>query len=112
MGNVMQIVSKTEKGKRTVTVSGRLVIEEVASAKSDLAEAIAGKTPVVFDLSRVEACDAAGLQLMLMSFASLTSRKVAFQVADRSDAIVQAMVRGGFTCETICPPGAGGGANV
>ncbi len=73
-GTAMQITLGQADGMSVLRIAGDLRIASVAEAKPDLVALLAAGTDTLFDLSMLGECDTAGIQLLLMTCASLRAK--------------------------------------
>jgi anti-sigma B factor antagonist len=71
-------------------ISGRMDIAAAGALRKALANSIQGQQQTVVDLSGVEACDAAGLQLLCAAKKTAAAAGVSFRLVDVSPAVLEA----------------------
>lgn len=90
-----------------ISLSGELSIVDAAALREQLREALAlGPGDLALDLSGVEGCDSAGVQLLLALARSLAARGDALQLVRPSDPVRHALATLGLQSLLASPTGA------
>jgi anti-anti-sigma regulatory factor len=100
----MPLENLTIEGRRTCRISGALCIWEAAAVWGQLGPLLAEPLPLTIDLTAVEECDAAGIQILcqIRHIAETTATRPQF--VGISPAVLQAMQQAGMDPATLVPP--------
>ncbi len=87
----MNVTQTTSANGIQLTIEGELTIYEVADLRMRLLESFSENQPIELDLTRVEECDASGVQLLCS--AKLTAEQTGknYTVSSTSDAVINAI---------------------
>jgi len=80
---------KDQTGDRVLQLAGALDIAGAGSLRETLLDSLVRQPELVLDLSRVEDCDAAALQLLFAAQKSAARGRQDFRVACWSDAVAE-----------------------
>ena len=92
-------------GMATVKITGELRIATVADVRAELLAVLAACDDIQIDLSEVERCDTAGIQLLLMACNSARSASKRFSAVGRTAPFLAALERVGIAVEQCESPG-------
>ena len=92
----MKITTRRTDDGSTIKIEGDLVIAGVAEAKPEIVAALAGARDIRLDLSAINDCDTAGVQLLLMARASARLQGKRLATVARSASFVEAVERIGI----------------
>ncbi len=102
----MSVVNEIIDGRNRVRIVGALSIWEAAATWSNLYSLLSAPGPVEIDLSAVESCDGAGVQILCQLHKMLAQRPDQGQVTGISDGLSQAMRLAGLNADGL-PAGQG-----
>jgi anti-anti-sigma factor len=103
----MKLQITTSKSSAAIRLAGALDIYAVESARDALLQHVAAKSAVELDLGGIEACDAAGLQLLCAAHNSAVAAGKTFQIRVSAPSVVECGDRLGFPPEAFRPSNAG-----
>jgi len=92
----MKITTRRTDNGSTIKIEGDLVIASVAEAKPEIVAALAGARDIRLDLSAIDDCDTAGVQLLLMARASARLQGKRLATIARSASFAEAVERIGI----------------
>lgn len=81
--------------KALLRIQGDLTIFEIARLQAAMLETLDEQGGLVLDLKEVEACDAAGVQLLCAAQKTALGEALLFQVSEVSNAVLEALDRSG-----------------
>jgi anti-anti-sigma regulatory factor len=102
----MPVVNEIIDGRNRVRIVGALSIWEAAATWSNLYSLLSVPGPVEIDLSAVESCDGAGIQILCQLHKMLAQRPDQAKITGISDGIDQAMRLAGLNADGL-PAGQG-----
>ena len=112
----MKITTTQVDGKSLLKIAGELRIGSVADAKTAILASLADSSELQLDLSEVDQCDTAGIQLLLMTCASARARGKRFVTLGHTAALQAALTRAGIPVELLAyrtdEPGNGQGSDA
>jgi len=95
----MPIESQTIDHRRTVFIRGALSIWEAADTWRGLLPLLSSPDPMTVDLSEVESCDGAGLQIICQIVRAAGSPDADITLGPPSPAVTAALVQAGLQME-------------
>jgi anti-anti-sigma factor len=97
----VNISTALTEGTAIIGIVGDLRIATVADAKAKLVAALAECGDMLIDLSAVDQCDTAGIQLLLMTCASARAKGKGFVTTGHTAAFRGALDRAGIPIECL-----------
>ena len=93
----MTIETEIIDGRKVCTLSGTLSIWEAAEAWKQLSKLLQSKStpPLVFDISKVESCDCAGLQILCQIQRAVEKDHARFHDAGISESVSAVLTQAG-----------------
>ena len=89
----MAVETREEEGRLIVSITGSITVYEVAEVRDGLLAALMRGSEVTLALDAVDACDTAGVQLLLSTARALEKGGQGMRVTGVPDAVSQAMER-------------------
>ncbi len=97
----MKITTTQVDGKSLLKIAGELRIGSVADAKPAILASLGDSSEVQLDLSEVDQCDTAGIQLLLMACASARASGKSFTTLGHTATLQTALTRTGIPIELL-----------
>jgi anti-sigma B factor antagonist len=97
----VNITTTQADGKALLKIAGELRIASVADAKPAILASLADSSEIQLDLSEVDQCDTAGIQLLLMACASARASGKSFATLGHTAALQTALTRAGIPAELL-----------
>ena len=98
---------RTSDDATVVTLTGDLIIDTVASLRPALLDGLAQPGDLTLDLAAVDACDTAGIQLLLATAAAARLRSKELRLTAAAPAVRAAAARIGIAAASLGLPGQG-----
>lgn len=97
----MDITIEEKKGKRILRFGDNFTVCEIAEIRIEILKALSGKKDVDLDLSAVNECDTAGIQVLLSLMKTLDNHKKTVAIKKASKVVMNTAVRIGVEPERI-----------
>lgn len=93
----MNISTKNENGRLTVSVNGRIDTNTSPQLQTELLEAFQHSSSILLDLEKVAYISSAGLRVLLIAQKTAASKKAVFELANVAPEVMNVLDSVGFS---------------